>query len=128
MLPKCQVPELLPYPTEHPEVFGTGIYVVPNFPKGTVTVLMFSRNYRSVRYRNYCHTDVAQVAGSGIDVSPNLPNRMVPVLMLYGADGREILSYRTYRSVRYRDWCPIELAEVSGTGIDDIPIPVRTQA
>ena len=30
MLPKCQVPESLPYRTEHPEVVGTGVDIVPN--------------------------------------------------------------------------------------------------
>ena len=82
-LSKCPVPELLPYPTKHPEVFCTGVDVGPNFPKGAVTVLMFSRSYRnvryrnylsyrrcrSVRYRNYCHTQ------------PNIPGLAVPVSM-----------------------------------------------
>ena len=31
------------------------------------------------------------------------------------------MSYRTYRSVRYRYWCRTELTEVSGTGIDVVP-------
>ena len=45
------------------------------------------------------------ILGTGMDV-PNLSKFPVPVLM----------SYRTYRSVRYWYWCHIELTEVSGTG------------
>ena len=44
---------------------------------------------------------------TGIDVVPNLPKCPVPVLM----------SYRTYRSVRYRWWRCTEPTEVSGTGM-----------
>ena len=42
------------------------------------------------------------------------------------------MSYRAYRSVRYRFWCRTELTEVSGTGLDVVPnlvmrpIPVLT--
>ena len=50
------------------------------------------------------------ILGTGMDV-PNLSKFPVPVLM----------SYRTYRSVRYRYWCCTELTEVSGTGIDVVP-------
>ena len=41
-----------------------------------------------------------------MDTVPNLPKCPVPVLM----------SYRTYRNVRYRYWCT-EINEVSGTGM-----------
>ena len=63
--------------------------------------LMLCQSYRSVRYRyrwctdtgtgsgRYVHTGTA---GIGIDVAPNLPKCPVPVFM----------SYRAYRSVRYR--------------------------
>ena len=51
------------------------------------------------------------MSGTGIDVLPNLPNCPVPILM----------SYRTYRSVRYRYWCHAELTGVSGAGIDVVP-------
>ena len=44
-------------------------------------------------------------------VSNLLPKCPVPVLM----------SYRTYRSVRYRYGCCAEHTEVSGTGIDVVP-------
>ena len=51
--------------------------------------------------------EVSTVTGGiGIHVVPNLPKCAVPVLM----------SYRTYRSVRYRYECRTELTEVSGTG------------
>ena len=58
------------------------------------------------------------MSGTGIDV-PNLPKCPVPVLM----------SYQTYRSVRYRYVFRTELTEVSGTGIDapnlpKCPVPV----
>ena len=46
------------------------------------------------------------ILGSGMDVVPNLPKCPVPVLT----------SYRTYRSVRYRYWRCVELADVSDTG------------
>ena len=88
--------------TEITEVSGTGIDVVPNLPKCLVPVLMY-RNYLSVRhryeslyrYRRYrypCRAELTEVYGTGIDVVPNLPNCPIPVLM----------TYRTYRSVRYR--------------------------
>ena len=48
--------------------------------------------YRYSRYRYGCRTELTEVSGTGIDVVPNLPKCLVPVLM----------SYRTYRSVRYR--------------------------
>ena len=89
--------------TEVTEVSGTGIDAVPKLPKYPEPVLMLYRNYRSVRYRyeslyryrryRYpCRTGLTGVTGTGIDVAPNLPKCPVPVLM----------SYRTYRSVRYR--------------------------
>ena len=31
------------------------------------------------------------------------------------------MSYRAYRSVRYRCWCRTELTEVSGTGLGVVP-------
>ena len=56
------------------------------------------------------------MSGTGIGVVPNLPKGPVPVFM----------SYRTYRSVRYRYWCRTELTEVSGAGIDVVPnLPKR---
>ena len=68
-----------------------------------------------------CRTELAEVSGTGIDVEPtavptpvqtsipvpNLPKCPVPVLM----------TYRTYRSVRYRYSCYTELTEVSCTGM-----------
>ena len=86
-----------------------------------VPVLISYLTYRSVRYRYWCCAEITEVSGTGmkvcigtggtgIHVVPNLPKCPVPVLM----------SYRTYRSVRYRYWCT-ELTEVSGTGIDVVP-------
>ena len=83
------------------------------------TGFCFSRTFRSGRYRYGCFIDTGTnsgtyvhtgTVGAGIiiDVVPNLPKSPAPVLM----------SYRTYRSVRYRYPCRTELAEVSGTGID----------
>ena len=46
MLPKCQVPESLPYRTEHPEVVGTGVDIVPNLHECPGAVLMLHRSYR----------------------------------------------------------------------------------
>ena len=78
-------------PTEHTEVSGTAIDVVPNLPKCPVPVLMSYRTYRSVRYRYWCRTEFTEVSGTGIDVVPNLTKCPVPVLM-----------YRTYRGVQHR--------------------------
>ena len=105
---------------------GTGIHVVPNFPKCPVPVLMSYRTYRSVRcrysrYRYGCRTELTQVSGTGIDVVPNILKCPVPVLM-----------YRNYRSVwyryeslyryrRYRYPYRTELTEVSGIGIVVLP-------
>ena len=68
----------------------------------------------------FCFTELSEVLGTGIDVVPipvptpvptSIPVPKVPVLM----------SYRIYRSVRYRYWCRTEVTEVSGTGIDVVP-------
>ena len=67
------------------------------------SVWMSYRRYRSVRYRyeslyryrryRYgCRTELTEVSGTGIYIVPNLPKCPVPVS----------ISYRTYRSVRYR--------------------------
>ena len=80
--------------TELTKVSGTGIDVVPNLPKCPVPVLMY-RNYWSVRYRWYgCRTELTEVSGTGI-----------------------LMSYRTYRSGRYRYWFCTELTGVSATGL-----------
>ena len=63
---------------------GTGIDAVPNLPECPVPV------WKSVPVPAV--PVLAEVSGTGIDEVPNLPNCPVPVLM----------SYRTYRSVRYR--------------------------
>ena len=113
-LPKCPVPVLMYRTyrsvryrywcrTEVTEASGTGIDIVPNLPTCSVPVLMLYRTYRSVRYRYWCCTELTEVSGTGMNVCtgtdgtgihvvPNLPKCPVPVLM----------SYRTYRSVRYR--------------------------
>ena len=91
------------YHTELTEVSGTGIDVVRNLPKCLVPVLISYRSYQSVRYRYWCCTELTEVSGTGmkvctgtggagIHIVPNLPKCPVPVLM----------SYRTYRSARYR--------------------------
>ena len=59
---------------------GTGIHVVPNFPKFSVPVLLSYRAYRSVRYRYWCRTELTEVSGTGIDVLPNVPKYPVPVI------------------------------------------------
>ena len=95
-------------------VFGT----VPVF---SVPVRMSYRTYRSVRYRYWCRIEVTEVSGTGIDALPNLPKRPVPLKDCTGTGGTGIhipvvpnlpkcpgsvwMSYRTYRSVRYRYWC-----------------------
>ena len=82
---------------------GKGIDAVPKLPKRPVPVLMSYRSYRTVRYRyeslygyrryRYSYrTELTEVSGTGIDVVPKLPNYPVPVSM----------SYRSYRTVRYR--------------------------
>ena len=53
------MPELLSYRNRLTEASGTGINVVRNFPKGTVTVLLFPV--------------VMEVSGAGIIVMPMLP-------------------------------------------------------
>ena len=68
---------------------------MPNLPKCPVPV------WKSV--------PVAAV--TGIHIVPNLPKCPAPVWV----------SYRTYRSVRYRYRCCTEHTEVSGTGIDAVP-------
>ena len=105
--------------TELTEVSGTGTDVVPNLSKGVVPVLMLYQTYRSVRYRYLmlyrtyqsvrdwyeslyryrwyrypCRTEAAEVSGTGMDVVSKLQKCPVPVLM----------SYRSYRSVRYREY------------------------
>ena len=113
-VPVCPVPVWISYRTcrsvryrhgfrtELTEESGTGIDVVPNLPKCPVPVLMY-RTYGSVRYRyeslyryrryRYSYrTEVTEVSSTGMHVVPNLPKCPVPVC----------ISYRTYRSVRYR--------------------------
>ena len=46
--------------------------------------------------------------GTGMDVVTSLPKCPETVLV----------SYRAYRSIRYRSWCRTELDDVSGTGPD----------
>ena len=122
------------------------ILVQTFIPVPEVPVLMSYRTYQSVRYRYWCCTEVTEVSGTGIDVVPNLPECLVPVLMLYrnywsiwyGIDVVPntprcpvpvwksgpvpavpvSISYRSYRSVRYRYWCRTEVTEVSVTGIE----------
>ena len=102
---------------------GNGIGVVPSLPKCPVPVLIY-RSYRSVRYRYWCCTELIEVpgtamkvytgtGGTGIHIVPCLPKCPVTVSV----------SYRAYRSARYRYWCHTELTEVSGTGIDVPNLP-----
>ena len=99
------------------EVSSTGIEVVPNLPECRILVLKSYRTPRSVEYRYRVRAEpyrsvrygseavpnhfgrvkksqytLTEVSGTGIEVIPNLLKCWVPVLM----------SYRTYRSVRYR--------------------------
>ena len=73
--------------------------------------------YRSVRYRHWCRTELAELSGTGIDVVPTLSKCPVPVWKSVPVPAAPVsMSYRTYRRVRYRYWCRTELTEVSGTG------------
>ena len=112
---------------------------VPTLREASVTGVM-SRNYRIAPYRYQCctYTDTGSgtdvhtgTGGTGREVVPHLPKCPVPVLM----------SYRTYRSIRYRlNYRSIryrrkglyryrryrypyrtELSEVSSAGFDVIP-------
>ena len=104
--------------TELTEVFGAGIDVVPNLPKCPVPLYidvvpnlpkcpvpigMMYRTYRSIRYRYWCCSELTEVSRIGMKVyrcrqyrywyrTTLIPKCPVPVLM----------SYRSYRSVRYR--------------------------
>ena len=136
-LSKCPVPVLMLYGTcwsvryrcwcftELTEVSGTSIDAVPNLLKCpvpisksvSVPVLMPYRTYQSVWHRYWCCTERIEVSGTGIDVVPNLPKCLVPVWNFIPITAVPVsMSYRTYRSVRYRYWCRTELTEVSGTG------------
>ena len=118
--------------TELTEVCGTGMKVctgtggtgidVPNLMKCPVPVLMSYRIYRSIQYRYWCGTELTEVSGSGIDDVPDLPKCPVPVRKSVPIRAVPVsMSYRTYRSIRYRCACRTELTEVSGTGTDVVP-------
>ena len=63
------------------------------------------------------------MSGTGIDVVPNLLKCPVPVLKSVPVPAVPVsMSYRTYRSDRYRYGCT-EVIEVSGTGIDVPKLP-----
>ena len=96
--------------TERTEVSGTGIDAVPNLPKCSKPVLMLYRSYRSVWYRYWCCTDLSEVSGIGIDVVPSLPKCLVPVWKSVSVPAVPVsISYRNYRSIRYRYWCRTEV-------------------
>ena len=68
----------------------------------------------------FCYTELSEVFGTGNDVvsipvptpvQTSIPVPEVPALM----------SYRTYRSSRYRYRCRTEYTEVAGIGIDVVP-------
>ena len=95
-------------------MFGT----VPVF---SLQVCMSYRTYRRVRYRYWCRTELTEVSGTGIDV-PKLPKCTVPVWKSVPVPAAPVsISYRSYRSVRYRYWCHTELSEVYGADIDVVP-------
>ena len=117
---------------------GTGIDV-PNLPKCPVPELMLYRTYRSVRYRNWCCTELTEVSGTGIDAIPDWRKSLVPVRKSVPVPAVPVsISYRTYQSVRIHivsnlPKCPnpyrIELTKVSDTGMDvpnvpKYPVPV----
>ena len=102
-------------------MLGTGMNVVPKELKYPVSVLISYRTFRSVRYRYSC-TEITEVSGidmkvctgaggTDVHIAPNFPMCPVPAL----------ISYRSYRGIRYRYWCHTELTEMSGTGIDVLP-------
>ena len=94
---------------------------------------MLCRNYRSVRSRYCCCTELTKVSGTGMKVCtgtggagvhivPNL--RKCPLLVLMSCRTYRSVQYRyesLYRFRRYRYPCRTELTEVSGTGIDVVP-------
>ena len=71
------MPELLSYRNRLTEASGTGINVVRNFPKGTVTVLLFPV--------------VMEVSGAGIIVIPMLPKCQVLGSLPYGTEHLEVV-------------------------------------
>ena len=75
------------YRTEHTLVIEYQSVVVVTFPKEYIQV-----RYHYSRYRYGCRRELTELSGTGIDVVPKLSKCLVPVLM----------SYRSYRSVRYR--------------------------
>ena len=84
-LPKCLVPVLMCC-TKLIEVSGTGMKgCAGTGGTGIHVVLNLTKWY-------WCCTELTEVSGTGINAVPSLPKYPVPVLM----------SYRTYRSVRYR--------------------------
>ena len=102
----------------------SGINVVPNLPKRPVPVIpaIYAELTEvsgtgmevctgSGGNRYPYRTELTEVPGTGMGVVPNLPKCPAPVWV----------SYRTYRSVRYRYRCCTEHTEVSGTGIDAVP-------
>ena len=112
-LPKCPVPVLMLYRNYRSVRYPyESLYRVP------VPVSMSYRTYRSVWYRYWCRTELTEVSGTGINVVPNLPKCPVPVLMYQTYPSIQywykcrtklpkcpvpvLMSYRTYRSVRYR--------------------------
>ena len=101
-LPACEYNLRLGFVRYGTGILGTGMDV-PNLPKCPVPVSTLYRTCRSVRYGYWRWTEVTEVpgtctkvctgtGGTGINVVPNLQKLPVPVLM----------SYRTYRSFRYR--------------------------
>ena len=120
--------------------------VVPNLLKWPVPVSMLCRYQyqhryigpdRYLRYPYWCRTELTEIvnvrymywycteiteasgtgmkvctgiAGTGIHVVPNLPNCPISVLM----------SYPTYRSVRYRYWCYTKPTDEPVTGITGV--------
>ena len=98
-------------------ILGTGLDIVPILPKCPVPVLEVYRTYRGVRYRYWRCTELTQVCGTdtkvcagaggtGIDVELNLRKFLVSVFdavqSLPTFPIPVLMSYRTYRSVRYR--------------------------
>ena len=99
-------------------IIDTGMDFKPKIPECPAPVLMSWQTYQSVRHRYWCHDKLTEVSGTGIDVVPQLPKCPVPVWMSVRVMAAPVLmTWRTYRSVRYRYWCGTENTEVSGTGM-----------
>ena len=93
--------------------------------------VLFYLTFQTVRYRCRCRIDTGTNSGAdvhignggtNIDIAPSLPKCPVPLWKSVPVPAVPVsMSYRTYRSVRYRYWCRAERTEASGTCTDVVP-------